>query len=90
MCSLLFCLMNLYVTGEIKANPGYDMWRNEGYWCMDHRCEGPLAEIRIGMAVQLPKGWELDYGFLHQSFPMENGDKGMNVPFVSLTWRPFR
>lgn len=87
------CLLdpsNVYVRGEILPNPGYRMENNEGYWCRNHECRGPLAELRVGVHVELPKGWRLDYGLLHRSFPFEKYDKGLNVPFVSLEWRPWR
>lgn len=89
MCSLLFCLANLYVNLEV-SQPKFNAQYEEGYFCTDHYCKGPLTEVKLGMRVEISKHWELDYGFKHSSFVLEPNDKGQNIPFIKVEWRPFK
>lgn len=87
---LALCLYDpsaVYVTGEVYQ-PHY-RWNEGGLWCRYHRCEGPMGELRLGVNVPMTRMFDLNYGFKHQSFIMED-DTGMNTVFVSVTWRPFR
>lgn len=90
MCSLLFCLMNLYITGEVHYEP-ITTRSNEYRWCGESErvCQGAKGRFRIGMAVELNSEWSLDYGWEHNSYLLED-DAGENTLFTSLTWRPFR
>lgn len=87
-CLAVFCLANLYVSVEL-TQPRYRVRYNEGYWCTNHQCDGPLADVHLGMRINLDRV-EIDYGLRHQSFPMEPYDKGQNGPFVRIEWRPFK
>lgn len=93
MCTILFCLANLYINVELA--PSESFARNthqEGYWCGDagRYCRGPMATVKIGMPIPVGDKMLIYYGFKHTSFPMEPTDNGQNVPFVSFTWVPFR
>lgn len=84
------CLLapdNLYVTGQLFA-PITHQYR-EGAWCRNHWCEGPMADLRIGMRAPLTSAMELDFGIRHVSFVSES-DRGHESAYVSVTWRPWR
>lgn len=92
MALCLFEPSGVYVTGEIYE-PHY-RWYEGGLWCGRvgkdaHYCEGPMGELRLGVEISMTPTLMLDYGFKHQSYIMED-DNGTNMPFLSLTWRPFR
>lgn len=92
-CALLFasvCLIdpsNLYATAglsdQLRADP------DEGRWCDDHFCRGPMAELKIGMTVEVSPKIQFDYGLRHTSFINDN-DRGEESAYLSVTWRPFR
>jgi hypothetical protein len=83
----VFCLSNLYITGELTQQNRAWM---EGSWCRTHWCRGPQAELTIGMKWYVTEHVVVDYGLKHTSFISEPDDRGQEVPFVSLTWRPFK
>lgn len=89
LCTIAFCLANLYVTGEVLPNPGSGPQSNEGYWCGHRPCQGPIGRLRLGMVAQLTDNFVIDYGVEHQSFILEK-DRGYETVFLSITWRPFR
>lgn len=83
---------NVYVTGEVDFAPSKQRFANglyEGRWCEDRFCTGPVGTLKIGVEITMPNGWRLDYGFKHTSAIREN-DRGMEYPYLSLTWRPLR
>lgn len=92
-CALLWasvCIIdpsNLYVTAGISSQLEADP--QEGRWCANHFCKGPLGELKIGMLVEVNPRLEIDYGFRHTSFVKDN-DTGEESVFASVTWRPFR
>ncbi len=95
MCTILFCLANLYINVELAgpqrvySTPTHE----EGYFCGTKvgYCKGPMATVKIGMPIALGRNDMLIYyGLKHTSFPGEVHDKGQNTPFVSFTWMPFR
>ena len=71
------------VSSQLQADP------DEGRWCADHYCRGPLGELRIGMRVEISPRFELDYGLRHTSFIKDN-DRGEESFYASVTWRPFK
>jgi hypothetical protein len=89
MCTILFCLANLYINVEL-SQPISSNQREEGYWCVNHWCRGPQAIVKVGMPIPVGDKMLIYYGFKHTSFPMESMDKGQDMPFVSFTWVPFR
>lgn len=90
ICTLLFCLANLYVSGEVHVEPIRPR-ANEYRWCGESSriCEGPRGRFRIGILSQLSDELVLDYGWEHNSYLFED-DAGENTLFMSLTWRPFQ
>ncbi len=94
-CLTLTCLMalfspsNLYVTGQLYS-PLNDQQRHyEGAWCTRRFCRGPVGELRMGFRAELTDSLEIDLGLTHRSYVQE-GDRGQEYAFASLTWRPFR
>ena len=89
MCSLLLCLLStdaLYVTTALyspTANQTY-----EGAWCDTHWCRGAVGELKLGLRAEVYLGLELDVGVRHVSY-IEEGDRGSESAYVSVTWRPF-
>ncbi len=83
---ILFDLSNLYITTEVvqPERHGY-----EGAWCKTHFCKGPRGDVYVGMVVEVSDGVVLNYGVKHESF-IEEGDRGFESGFVSLTWRPIK
>lgn len=93
MCTILFCLANLYINVELADSKVYrSPTHDEGYLCGTRVgfCRGPLATVKIGMPVPIRDNMLIYYGFKHTSFPMESTDKGQNTPFISWTWVPFK
>ena len=92
------CLINLLSlcvfdpSGVYLAANAYAIANQEpfaGHWCTDHRCKGPIGELKLGVRVDLTQNFELHYGLRHESFILEK-DRGEESAFVGLTWRPFR
>lgn len=82
----LFNSSNLYVSGDL-----YTQVSNRDYgrrWCFNRPCYGTLAELRIGMKVDITPSMQIDYGLRHTSFPDEN-DRGEESAFLGFTYRPF-
>lgn len=89
----LFDPSQLYVSGEIDFTPPPVRFADglyEGRWCRDRFCTGPVGKLRVGVTVDLPEGWTLQYGIEHVSTISTTRDRGAEYPFASLTWRPFR
>lgn len=105
MCVLsVVCLSGLFLRADIQAGqpvtkgPVYAKpvagsamnWRlSEGPWCYDHFCEGPVGEARLGLRLDLPERWQVEFGVLHRSY-IQEPDRGYEVPFVTVEWRPFK
>lgn len=95
-CFILFCLSNLYVDVELSKPRFYteikegEYNRLEGWWCSTRACKGPLAEVKIGMPVQVTDRVSVTYGYKHMSFPQEKKDKGQDGLFLNVKWEPFK
>lgn len=104
MCVLtIICLTNLYVSAEVQAaqpvvkTNAYELRQMgdirpelfEGPWCADHYCKGPVGEMRVGLRLELPERWRAEVGVVHRSYITE-GDRGYEVPFIKIEWRPFK
>lgn len=91
ICTMVFCVASLYVDVELSKPKFYiTPVRNEGYWCSYRSCKGPLADLTIGMPVQVTEEIRIAYGFKHSSFPMDRKDVGQNGWFISFKWEPFK
>ena len=86
--SCLFEPSNLYLTGQVQF--ALDQANYGRRWCRTDWCNDKVAELRIGMVVELSSSFQVDYGLLHRSFYDTPNDKGEESAFLSLTWRPFR
>lgn len=91
LCTIAFCLANLYVSGQIEKGQEVRQLSQgaEGTWCQDHICSGPVGVLTLGMRVNVTRSLTLEYGILHKSYITE-GDRGYEVPFAKLEWRPFQ
>lgn len=94
ICTIAFCLANLYVNVEV-AGPqkafAMEHVHEEGAWCENHYCKGNPVTLKIGMPIALGRDDMLIYyGLKHTSFLQEKHDTGQNTWFISITWMPFR
>lgn len=66
-------------------SPGQTIaWQPSGHWC-----QGPAADVRIGVTLPITDALEADLGVRHVSFVMEH-DRGTEGAYAKVTWRPFR
>jgi hypothetical protein len=85
----------VYVTAGLEAQltniePVRVVGCYETAYCTRPAYSGPIGTLKLGVSTQLTKQFALDYGVEHRSFTNTNLDKGQELAFVSLTWRPFR
>lgn len=87
------CLIDpstVYLTAGLSPHENRE---TQGALCSDGRnswrCRGPLAEVKLGMVIEISRNVSLDVGYLHRSF-LTDRDYGTNGPYASLTWRPWR
>lgn len=86
--SCILYSQDIYMTGEMQlVKPRIAEF--EGEWCYNHWCRGPRATLRVGATWTLPAGWTVDTGYAHTSYAAES-DRGVEYPYISLTWRPFQ
>lgn len=100
------CLLNLlslcvfdpsavYITAGLEAQlthrePVRVVQCYETAYCVRPAYSGPIGTLKLGVAAPLTKRITLDYGLEHRSYTNTNRDKGQELAFVTLTWRPFR